>query len=184
MVGTPRIFQAESSQKNFETYGEYANHSSIKKYKDRAEMLINKEERNCYVMVFLCWIACFVPDSHLARQSILVICGKNDRLAFDGSTKLEWDSVLPVNCMTNAANEPDLIYGTCWNKHLICIHNLRIFYPKKEIELFDNDASGAFLHAKHGPDIAPAISFVIGSNISPQSLQDKSDILVKNMQKY
>lgn len=98
-------------------------------------MLINKEERNCYVMVFLCWIACFVPDSHLAPQSILVICGKNDRLAFDGSTKLEWDSVLPVNCMTNAANEPDLIFQICWNRRLICIHNLRISYPKKEIEL-------------------------------------------------
>jgi hypothetical protein len=203
-VGTPRIFQAESSRKNFETYREYGNHSSIEKHKDRVKILMNKEERNCYVMVFPCWIARFVPDSHLTPQSILVICGKNDRLAFDGSSKLEWDSV-PVNCMTNAANEPDLIYGSCWNRHLIRIHNLRISYPKKEIELFDDDASGAFRHAKHNPDIAPAISFVIGehlfvptgqtfgSNTSPanwepiararailaRSLHDKSEMLVK-----
>ena len=161
ITGTPRIFQAESTRANFDTYKKYGNHSTIDKYKDKVLALMNKEERNCYVMVFPCWLSRFIPDMHLTPQSIVVLPGKNDRLVFDGSAKLEWDS-LPVNCMTHTANEPDLIYGTTWNRHLTQIWNLRISYPDEDILVFDDDVSGAFRHAKHNPDIASAISFVIG----------------------
>jgi hypothetical protein len=160
-TGTPRIFQAESTRANFDTYKKYGNHATINKYKEKVLALMNKEERNSYVMVFPCWLTRFIPDMHLTPQSIVVIPGKNDRLVFDGSAKLEWDS-LPVNCMTHTHNEPDLIYGTTWNRHLTQIWNLRISYPDEDILVFDDDVSGAFRHAKHNPDIAAAISFVIG----------------------
>eukprot|EP00978_Attheya_sp_CCMP212_P035536 scaffold155190_cov44-Attheya_sp.AAC.1 len=120
---------------------------------------MNKDERNCYVMVFPCWLSRFIPDMYLTPHSIIVLPGKNDRLVFDGSAKLEWDS-LPVNCMTYTSDEPDLIYGTAWNRHLTQIWNLRISYPSGDILIFDDYVSGAFRHAKHNPDIAAAITCV------------------------
>jgi hypothetical protein len=162
--GTPRIFRAESTRENFDKYRQYGNHTSIDKFQDKVRVLMNKEEKNSYVMVFPCWLARFIPDMHLTPQSIVVQPGKNDRLVFDGSAKLDWDSV-PVNCMTHSSNEPDLIYGTTWTRHLEQIWNLRISYPDLEILVFDDDVSGAFRHAKHNPDIAAAIAFVINEHL-------------------
>eukprot|EP00978_Attheya_sp_CCMP212_P007612 scaffold17579_cov32-Attheya_sp.AAC.1 len=81
-----------------------------------------------------------ISSLFVTPQSIVVLPGKNDRLAFDGSAKLKWDS-LPVNCMTHTSDEPDLLYGTAWNQHLTQIWNLRISYPNEDILVFDDDVS-------------------------------------------
>ena len=41
-------------------------------------------------------------------------------------------------------------------RYLFHIHNMQISYPKREIALFDDDASGAFYHAKAHPQVATA----------------------------
>ena len=66
-------------------------------------------------------------------------------------------------------------------RYLVQIHDIRISYPDKDILLFDDDASGAFLHAKIHPQVEEAhthsvgqilcmrIGPVFGGNVSPHN---------------
>ena len=101
-------------------------------------------------MPFPCWIARLCPNLFLTPNGIIIIPGKNDRLAWDGSIKLNWDSK-PIKDATDTANEPTINYGTAWNRHLEQIWNLRISYPSSEILLWDDDITGAFKHCKFNP---------------------------------
>ena len=57
--------------------------------------------------------------------------------------------------------EPEIIYGSTFERHLESIWNHRISYPNSDILLFDDDVKGAFRHSKYHPDIASAFSFII-----------------------
>ena len=141
---------------------------------------MNKENKHNYVMPFPCWLAQFVPHAYYTPQGYVIKPGKNDRLIFDGSHLLTWDS-LPVNLMTNLFNEPEIVYNQTWDKHLSRIWNLCISYPMMDILLFDDDVAGAFRTIKKNPEIASVFSFIIdqllfvptgmtfGSNTSPSN---------------
>ena len=85
---------------------------------------------------------------------------KNDRLAWDGSIKLNWDSK-PIKDATDTDNEPTINYGTAWSRHLEQIWNLRISYPSSEILLWDDDITGAFKHCKFNPEVIGAFGYVL-----------------------
>eukprot|EP00957_Ditylum_brightwellii_P199529 15209706-Ditylum_brightwellii.AAC.1 len=67
---------------------------------DKVRKVMNKEDRNCYLIPFICWMTRFIPHIHVTPQGLIMKPGKNDRLVFDGSIKLKWDSK-PVNSMTH-----------------------------------------------------------------------------------
>jgi hypothetical protein len=79
----------------------------------------------------------------LPPQGLIIKPVKNDKIVFDGSIKLNWDSKL-VNSMTHVKFEPEVTFGQALSKHLIRIWNLRISYPVEVFLLWDDDASGRF----------------------------------------
>ena len=93
-------------------------------------------------------------------MGILIKPEKNPRFIFDGSFRIDADST-PVNAWPDVEHEFNLYYGTCFARHLKWIWNLRISYPKKDILLWDDDASGAFRNAKYHPDVCLAFAFRI-----------------------
>ena len=68
-------------------------------------------------MPFPFWIARLCQNLFLTQNCIIIKPGKNDRLTWDGSIKLNWDSQ-PIKHVTNTADEPKINYDTAWNRHL------------------------------------------------------------------
>eukprot|EP00957_Ditylum_brightwellii_P095296 7258292-Ditylum_brightwellii.AAC.1 len=120
---------------------------------DKVRKVMNKEERNCYLIPFSCCITRFIPYLHVTPQGFIIKPGENDRLVIDGSIELKWDSK-PVNSITHAKFEPEVTFGQALSKHLIRIWNLRISYPDEVTLLWDDDATNAFRQCKLHPDIA------------------------------
>ena len=160
-VGSPAKMVAHSTHENFLKYKRYGNHSSISYHMDLVKKSINKEEKHKYIIPFPTWITRFVPDLHLSPMGILVKPQKEPRFIFDGSFRMDAHAV-PVNDWPDVSAEFDLRYGTCFQRHLVWIWNLRISYPATEILLWDDDGSGAFRNAKYHPDLALAFAFRIG----------------------
>ena len=78
---------------------------------------MNKENKYCYAMAFPAWIARFVPHMHLTPQGLVVKPGKNDRLIFDASIKIKWDSY-NINMATDNSTAPKIYYGEKFAMHL------------------------------------------------------------------
>ena len=70
-----------------------------------------KENKHAYVMPFPSWIVRFIPNLHLTPQGLVIKPGKNDRLFFDGSHLINFNSSC-VNMFTNLKLEPKTRYGT------------------------------------------------------------------------
>eukprot|EP00957_Ditylum_brightwellii_P151646 11548441-Ditylum_brightwellii.AAC.1 len=79
------------------------------------QKIINKEDRNCYLIPFPCWMVRLIPHIHVIPQGLIVKPCKNDRLVFNGSIKLDWNSkpVLWDNDATGAFRQyklhPDIV---------------------------------------------------------------------------
>ena len=159
-VGAPNFLVAESTQTNFETYRKYGNHPTLSQNIVKVRKVMNKEERNSYVIPFPNWMTRLIPNLHTTPQGLIVKPGKNDRLIFDGSVRLQWNS-MPVNDMTHPSNEPQIHFQKAMPNHLRRIWNLRITYPHEDILLWDDDATGAFRQVKLHLDIASTYTFVI-----------------------
>ena len=140
----------------------YGNHTTVKKNLDQVLKTLNKEDRNQYLLPFPNWLARFFKNLHLTPQGLLSKLGKNDRLIWDGSFQPEWNSTC-VNMMLNRDDEPEVVYGDAFMRHLTKIWNLRISYPIEELYLFDDDVKGTFLHSKYHPDVAGVFSFSISN---------------------
>ena len=159
-VGCPSYAKGHFSRENFLQYKQYGNHKSVQKGRDLIKKAVNKEDKLNFAMPFPCWIARLVPHLHLTPNGIVVKPGKEDRLTYDGTIKLAWDSQ-PISDITDTAREPKIRYGTAFERHLIQIWNLRISYPRDEIYLWDDDVTGAFRQGKFNPEIVGAFSFIL-----------------------
>ena len=65
--------------------------------------------------------------------------------------------------MLNRDDDPEVVYGDAFMRHLTQIWNLRISYPNEELYLFDDDVKGAFRHSKYHPDVAGTFAFSISN---------------------
>ena len=163
-VGAPTRMVAESTSKNFQDYFTYGNHASIAQDIEKVEKTMNKEERNSYVLPLPNWLARFIPNAFYTPNGLISKPGKKDRLVFDGSFTINWDSQ-PVNRMVDASTEPPVTYGSVLQEHIKRIWNLRISYPDTDIFLWDDDVAGCFRHIKHHPDVAAAFGLVINQKL-------------------
>lgn len=151
---------ASSTHQNFLDFFRYGNHSSIKKDIGKTMKVMNKEDKNQYLILLPSWIARFIRHLHLTPQGLLVKPGKNDRLIWDGSFIPNWQATC-INMMLSQKTEPNIIYGETFMRLLETIWNLRISYPVSDILLFDDDINGAFRHCKYHPDVVSAFAFII-----------------------
>eukprot|EP00957_Ditylum_brightwellii_P123928 9446584-Ditylum_brightwellii.AAC.1 len=87
---------------------------------EKVSKVMNKEDRNYYLIPFPYWMTRLIPHIHITPQGLIVKPGKNDRLVFDGSIKINWDSK-PVNSMTYVKFEPEVSFGQALPKNLIRI---------------------------------------------------------------
>ena len=177
-VGAPRFFSGHSTKENFWMYKRYGNHASITKKPTLIEKALVKEDKHRFALPFPGWLARFIPNLHLTPEGLIVKPGKNDRIIFDASFKINWNSE-NVNMWSDPKLEPEIFYGTTFERHLTRIWNLRISYPNRDIFLWDDDIAGAFRLIKYNPEIATAFSAnilgtlwiptgqVFGSNTSP-----------------
>ena len=126
--------------------------------------IINKEERNCFLFPLPCWLDRFIPHMHLTPQGLVIVEGKNDRLVFNGSYRINAESTC-VNQWTHKSNEPTLEFPQAFHNHLQRIYNLRLSYPTAEIYLWDDDVSSAFRWVKLNPDVAAIFAFRVGTHL-------------------
>ena len=87
-VGTPTVFNGESSQENYNEYQKYRNHPAVAKYDKKIAKIINKEKCNKHLMVLPSWFQQFIRNLHTTPQSLVVIPDKNNCLVWDGMLRL------------------------------------------------------------------------------------------------
>ena len=104
---------------------------------------MNKENKHNYLLPLPCWLARFIQNLHLTPQGLVIKPGKNDRLVFDASHLIKFDSICS-NMMTNPSVEYPITYGDAFSRYLTWIYNMRISLPREDILQFSDDVSGAF----------------------------------------
>ena len=181
-VGAPTYFNGNSTRENFLAYWRYGNHSSIVHNPALMCKAKLKEDKHRFALPLPCWLARFIPHLHVTPEGILLKPGKNDRIIFDASFKVNWNSQ-NVNMWMDPEREPPICYGTTFLRHLTRIWNLRITYKYLDIYLWDDDIAGAFRLIKYNPEIAAAFAAIVqkilwvptgqvfGSNTSPQNFE-------------
>ena len=144
-------------------------HSSINKCLPQVTKVLNKEERNQFVMAFPNWIARFAPDIFLSPQHNLQKEGKKDRLIFDAKLMVA-PTAIPINLMTSTHEGVELQceFGHTWHNILKRVWNLRISYPHSDIVIHANDVKSCFRQIKHHPDVAGAFCFVVSDYLYAQ----------------
>ena len=164
-IGAPSKINAYSSRKNFLDYLKYGNHKSIDTNSPLVKKALNKEDKYDFVMHFPAWIARFVQNLHLSPEGILIKPNKNDRIVFDASFKINYNSHSLNSSWTHPWEEPPIYYGTALLRHLTRIWNLRVTYANDEILLWDDDVAGAFRLIKYNPEIAQAFSAIVHNTL-------------------
>ena len=129
-IGSPAYVHGYSSKENFWKYYKYGNYTSVTKDPNATEKVMAKELKHSYSIPLPAWIARFVPNLHLTPQGLVQKDGKNDRLIFDASHLIDFDS-LAANCLTKPQLEPTIRYGDTLQRHFNRIWNLKISYPDK-----------------------------------------------------
>lgn len=168
-TGAPAHFNTETTRDNAMLHWRMGNHSSIKEHNAYIDKLMNKEEKNCFVMIFPQWIARFLPDIFFTPQHLMIKNGKK-RLIYDGSRRFTPTSI-PINMMTSTkthGRELACIFGDTLLKLLVRVWNLRITYPTEDIVIHANDVKSCFRQLKHHPDVVGAFSYIIGDYLYAQ----------------
>ena len=164
-IGAPSKINGHSPRNNFLNYLHYGNHKSITMNTPLVSKALNKEDKHNFVMHFPAWIARFIYHLHLSPEGILIKPNKNDRIVFDASFKVNYNSLSLNKSWTHAWEEPPIRYGTALLRHLIRIWNLRITYADDDILLWDDDVAGAFRLIKYNPEIAQAFSAIVQNTL-------------------
>ena len=159
-VGCPMKMNASSTRDNFLDFFRYGNHASVDHDVTKTLNTMSKEDRNQYVIPLPSWLSRFIRHLHISPQGLLVKKDKNNRPIWDDSFIPHWGATC-INMMLNHDSEPEIIYGTTFQRYLTYLWNMRISLPTQDIMIFDDDVKGAFRHCKYHPDVTSAFSFII-----------------------
>ncbi len=122
---------------------------------------INKEVHNNFDILILAWIAWFTPHIFLTPNNKHVKEGWKDQLIFNAA-KCSTIYAIPINLMTSTK---DLNYTFCtaMTNFLTHLWNLRITFPKHDIDIHANNVKSCFRQLNHHPHVMRAFSFVINT---------------------
>eukprot|EP00957_Ditylum_brightwellii_P171115 13026027-Ditylum_brightwellii.AAC.1 len=84
---------------------------------EKIRRVMNKENRNCYLLPLPCWITRFIPHLHVTPQELIVKPGKNDSDLWPGSAKAPNQDMNSIQIMKSFSGmmmllEP-LSYANC-----------------------------------------------------------------------
>lgn len=161
-IGCPAHFNWEEPDSNKELFLRRAATAPLTKHMAAVNKALNKEERNSHIIPFPSYLVRASTTAHHVPQCIIQKEGKNDRLVWDGSTKLT-PHELVMNEVTPTDDEPDITFGFIYVAFLVWIWNLRISFPDEDIILAFIDISSCFRWPRIFPCLAGAFGFIIGS---------------------
>ena len=124
-TGCHTMFVSSTTQANALLHWRMLNHTSINNKLDQVMTIMNKEDRNNFVIPLPHWLVWFIPNLFITPQHILERLGKKDRQIIDASRCYTWDSI-PINHMTSTpfGSEEKCTFGDTMSHVLICIYSL------------------------------------------------------------
>ena len=151
--GIPARCTASSTERNFEAFYRYGNHSTVDEEPEKTYKAMVKDSRKGFILVFDQRMVLFILHCHLTPQGVVDLNSlfKNPRPIFDSSFRpYVW--CYAINDWTHKDNEPPLTFASAEMGFMIWLYNLRITYPWLEIYIGDDDVSGAFRLMKYNPN--------------------------------
>jgi hypothetical protein len=152
LSGLPRQCNAEASEKNFQAFYKYGNHSTVNLAPEKTYKTLVKYNKRGLNIIVDEDIVQFILNCHVTPQGIIDVDkpGKNPREIFDCSFRPEpW--CFAINDWTTKKTEPPLTFMGAEMGLLVEMWNFRISYPTQELYLMDDDTTAAFQHIKFPP---------------------------------
>ena len=182
--GAPQQVHGYSSNKNFEEYRAYGNHSSCETHKEKFKQVMLKDSRRGNNLLLDKNLLMFIPHVHLTPQGLVDVDNKwkSDRPVFDSTFRPEiWCNA--INDWVDKSTEGQVYFSGSFIRLITSIWNLRITYPNQPIYIGDDDVKNAFRLIKSNPAVVGMHGFVghgllgfstgmtFGDNYSPQNFE-------------
>ena len=180
--GVPNKCNATSTQKNYQAFKKYGNHSSVKNNIEIMKQVSAKDNKRGFNIIMDSRLEPYLLNAHLTPAGLVIKPDKKPRPVFDSSFRPEvW--AMAINDWTDKCNEPPLIFPGAFHGLLTHLYNLRITYPFLVLCLGDDDISGAFRHGKYHPALVAmhlcllgnilvaATGTTFGDNTSPSNFE-------------
>ena len=151
--GIPAKCAVSSTEKNFEAYYRYGNHTTVNEEPQKTYKAMVKDSRKGFILILDKRAVLLILHCHLTPQGVVDLntLFKNPRPIFDSSFRpYVW--CYAINDWTHKDNEPTLTFAGAELGFMIWLYNLRITYPDLEIYIADDDVSGAFRLMKYHPN--------------------------------
>ena len=158
--GCPAEFQQELPREHKLRMIRRGNQPSVLQNDAEVRSTMNKEEKHSHIVPFLSFICYFAHTAQHVPQGMVIAMGKDPRIVWDGSTKLEPDDIVP-NDVTPTEHEPPVTFGKSNHLFQQYLYNTRVSYPDQEIHLASADVKAAFRYPRMQPDLAGMFGFVI-----------------------
>lgn len=154
--GVPQYCNASATEENFQAYLAYGNHASMKKNPEKTLKSLNKDHKRGFALVYDGRCVHFALNCHLTPGGLVDLehKWKSPRPVFDSSFR-PLPGSFAINDWTSKHNEFKIRFAYSFMGHLIWIYNLRITYPKRNINGADDDMTGAFRQDKYNPELVP-----------------------------
>ena len=153
-MGIPRHCNADSSEKNFQAFYKYGNHSSCDTDPQQSYKALVKDAKKGFVLPFDKRVIPFILNCHMTPQGMVDLDNKykSSRVIFDSSFRPAHDSVA-INDMTHPSRENPVICVAIEEEFMKNLWDTRISEEFAEIYLSDDDVSGAFRWLKYNPNL-------------------------------
>jgi hypothetical protein len=165
--GIPARCNAEATERNFQAFYRYGNHSTVHAEPEKTLAALTKDYNRGYVIVVDPRVIPFILNCHVTPIGVIDTDKpyKSPRLIFDSTFRPEpW--CFATNDWTTIATEPLITFAPAFFDFLCYLYNLRISFPDEELYLGDDDVSGAFRHLKYHPNlVAMHASFQAGYGV-------------------
>ena len=152
-TGIPQKCNATSTERNFEAFYRYGNHTTVLEEPAKTYKAMVKDNKRGYTLLLDQRAVLLLLHCHLTPQGVVDLNTpyKNPRPIFDSSFRpFVWCNA--INDWTSKHTEPDLTFSTAELGFMIWLYNLRITYPDLEIYIMDDDICGAFRRMKYHPN--------------------------------
>lgn len=152
--GIPKYCNAENSERNFQEYYRYGNHSTVDVDPKKLLKTLTKDFSMDHVLIFDERLVPYLLNCHVTPQGMVNIDspGKKPRCVFDSTFRPTlW--AMAINDHTTKDTEPIIREINTELKLMHWFWILRALYPDREIYPMDDDGVTAFRQLKYHPDL-------------------------------